>query len=174
MNGRTGGSRRHSGASAFPLLPQDRGKSPQRVIDRSPIWEDVEDFRVNAHDVRPLGVPGRGHSTDALREIVLTAHRVRVCVASSTASLLLHTFSAPCDWPAARRSGRSEEAALIRHAKYKILGYWPTGGCQSSTLFPSGSMTHPNLPYSDSSVFSRTLQPSFRSASSKAAKSATR
>src|SRR6185437_16128983 len=36
----------------------------------------------------------------------------------------------------------------------------PAGGCQSSTLLPSGSMTHPNFPYSESSVFSSTLQPS--------------
>jgi len=52
--------------------------------------------------------------------------------------------------------------------------YCPAGGCQSSTLFPSGSTTHPNFPYSESSAFSRTLQPSFRSASSNAARSATR
>jgi hypothetical protein len=40
----------------------------------------------------------------------------------------------------------------------------PGGGCQSSTLLPSGSMTQPNFPYSESSVFSRTLHPSSRSA----------
>src|ERR1700686_644647 len=40
----------------------------------------------------------------------------------------------------------------------------PSGGCQSSILLPSGSMTQPNLPYSESSVFSSTLQPSSRSA----------
>ena len=39
----------------------------------------------------------------------------------------------------------------------------PGGGCQSSTLLPSGSMTQPNFPYSESSVFSRTSQPSSRS-----------
>src|SRR5436190_7852167 len=43
-------------------------------------------------------------------------------------------------------------------------GYCPGGGCQSSTLLPSGSMTHPNFPYSESSVFSSTSQPSSRSA----------
>ena len=43
-------------------------------------------------------------------------------------------------------------------------GYCPAGGCQSSTLLPSGSMTHPNFPYSESSVFSSTSQPSSRSA----------
>ena len=41
--------------------------------------------------------------------------------------------------------------------------YCPGGGCQSSTLLPSGSMTQPNFPYSESSVFSRTLHPSSRS-----------
>ncbi len=29
--------------------------------------------------------------------------------------------------------------------------YCPSGGCQSSTLLPSGSMTQPNFPYSESS-----------------------
>src|ERR1039458_7296511 len=32
------------------------------------------------------------------------------------------------------------------------LYYWPAGGCHSSTLFPSGSMTQANFPYSDSSI----------------------
>src|SRR5437667_11380763 len=50
----------------------------------------------------------------------------------------------------------------------------PCGGCQSSTLLPSGSMTHPNFPYSESSVFSSTLQPSSRSALRSAARSSTR
>jgi hypothetical protein len=40
--------------------------------------------------------------------------------------------------------------------------HWPAGGCQSSSLFPSGSMTQANFPYSDSSIFSSTLQPSSR------------
>src|SRR4051812_15945868 len=41
-------------------------------------------------------------------------------------------------------------------------------GCHSSTLFPSGSMTHANLPYSESSIFSRTLHPSSLSAATRA------
>ena len=41
-------------------------------------------------------------------------------------------------------------------------GHWPAGGCHSSTLFPSGSMTQANFPYSESSTFSSTLQPSSR------------
>src|SRR5262245_7125892 len=45
--------------------------------------------------------------------------------------------------------------------------YLPGGGCQSSTLFPSGSSTQPNFPYSDSSTFSMTLQPSALSAFSR-------
>ncbi len=40
--------------------------------------------------------------------------------------------------------------------------HWPAGGCHSSPLFPSGSMTQANFPYSESSIFSRTLQPSSR------------
>src|SRR5688572_3214079 len=50
----------------------------------------------------------------------------------------------------------------------------PGGGCQSSILLPSGSMTQPNLPYSESSVLSRTLQPSARRSARSAARSATR
>ena len=45
-----------------------------------------------------------------------------------------------------------------------ISTHCPAGGCQSSILLPSGSMTHPNFPYSESSVFSSTSQPSSRSA----------
>ncbi len=53
-------------------------------------------------------------------------------------------------------------------------GYLPSGGCHSSTLLPSGSMTQPNLPYSDSSVLSSTSHPSARSAARSACRSATR
>ena len=53
-------------------------------------------------------------------------------------------------------------------------GHWPAGGCQSSTLLPSGSMTQANLPYSESSIFSRTLQPSSRRAATSACRSSTR
>jgi hypothetical protein len=52
--------------------------------------------------------------------------------------------------------------------------YCPAGGCQSSTLFPSGSMTQANFPYSDSSIFSRTSQPSSRRAATRAWRSSTR
>src|SRR6478735_174455 len=55
-----------------------------------------------------------------------------------------------------------------------LRGHWPAGGCQSSTLFPSGSMTQPNFPYSESSVFSRTLQPSSRRTLTRAWRSSTR
>jgi hypothetical protein len=50
----------------------------------------------------------------------------------------------------------------------------PSGGCHSSTLLPSGSMTQPNFPYSESSVFSRTSQPSLRNAARRLCRSATR
>lgn len=53
--------------------------------------------------------------------------------------------------------------AMRWHLVFRFRAYCPGGGCQSSTLFPSGSMTQPNFPYSESSVFSRTLQPSSRS-----------
>ena len=54
------------------------------------------------------------------------------------------------------------------------LCYCPAGGCHSSTLFPSGSMTQANFPYSDSSIFSSTLQPSSRKALTSAWRSSTR
>jgi glutathione S-transferase len=63
-------------------------------------------------------------------------------------------------------SPRREGSAGGRHC--------PPGGCQSSTLLPSGSITQPNLPNSESSVFSSTLQPSSRSACSSEARSGTR
>ena len=53
-------------------------------------------------------------------------------------------------------------------------GYCPAGGSQSSTLLPSGSMTQANLPYSDSSIFSRTLQPSSRRTATRPPRSSTR
>src|SRR6185295_14541913 len=53
-------------------------------------------------------------------------------------------------------------------------GHSPAGGCQSSTLFPSGSMTWANFPYSESWIFSRTLQPSSRKALTRASRSSTR
>ena len=59
-------------------------------------------------------------------------------------------------------------------AKADSPGHWPAGGCQSSTLFPSGSMTQPNFPYSESSIFSRTLHPSSRKALTRAWTSSTR
>ena len=52
--------------------------------------------------------------------------------------------------------------------------HWPAGGCHSSTLFPSGSMTQANFPYSDSSIFSSTLQRSSRKALTSAWRSSTR
>ena len=56
---------------------------------------------------------------------------------------------------------QAEECSSM--AASKIDGYCPSGGCHNSTLFPSGSITHPNLPKSESSVLSRTSQPSSRS-----------
>ena len=52
--------------------------------------------------------------------------------------------------------------------------YCPSGGCQSSTLLPSGSTTQPNLPNSDSSTLSCTSQPSLRRVSRSACRSSTR
>jgi hypothetical protein len=71
--------------------------------------------------------------------------------------------------------GLSPRAArpLIR-AEADCPGHWPAGGCQSSTLFPSGSMTQANFPYSESSIFSRTLQPSSRKTLTRAWRSSTR
>jgi hypothetical protein len=59
--------------------------------------------------------------------------------------------------------GLLDGAAITGGIRQKNV-HCPAGGCQSSILLPSGSMTHPNFPYSESSVFSSTLQPSLRSA----------
>ena len=91
------------------------------------------------------------------------------------------------DWmePFARTAGQPESTlrpdvrAHLR-PRYEIRaeadcpGHWPAGGCQSSTLFPSGSMTQANFPYSESSIFSRTLQPSSRKTLTRAWRSSTR
>lgn len=47
------------------------------------------------------------------------------------------------------------------------------GGSHNSTLLPSGSMTQPNFPKSDSSTLSSTLQTSSRNAASNVCKSST-
>ncbi len=62
----------------------------------------------------------------------------------------------------------------VRGSAFFGGGHCPSGGSHSSTLLPSGSMTQPNLPYPESSVFSRTSQPSSRSARSRVVRSATR
>ena len=62
----------------------------------------------------------------------------------------------------------------IAYHRGSPAGYWPAGGCQSSSLLPSGSMTQPNLPYSDSSTLSTTSTPSARRAASTAWRSSTR
>src|SRR3954454_18429039 len=70
---------------------------------------------------------------------------------------------------------RPVERGLERRFSSRVTElHCPCGGCQSSTLLPSGSMTHPNFPYSESSVFSSTSQPSSRSALRSAARSSTR
>jgi hypothetical protein len=82
-----------------------------------------------------------------------------------------------------RRAARTSQRRCLRaapqprsrgHTQRDKRAQDPSGGSQSSTLRPSGSMTQPNLPYSDSSVLSSTWQPSARSAASSACRSATR
>jgi hypothetical protein len=67
--------------------------------------------------------------------------------------------------PASRSPSRSAADSIDIGVRVlqRPRGHCPGGGCQSSTLLPSGSMTQPNFPYSESSVFSRTSQPSCRS-----------
>lgn len=57
----------------------------------------------------------------------------------------------------------SAPPARRRRLAFRHEAHCPGGGCQSSTLFPSGSITQPNFPYSESSAFFRTLHPSSRS-----------
>src|SRR6266545_4118463 len=71
--------------------------------------------------------------------------------------------------------GRPVQRGVRRRSFYAATElYCPSGGCQSSTLLPSGSMTHPNFPSSESSVLSSTSQPSSRSALRSPARSSTR
>jgi hypothetical protein len=86
------------------------------------------------------------------------------------------TFELTGDRQAAKPAvGRPVERGVRRRSFSRVTElHCPCGGCQSSTLLPSGSMTHPNFPYSESSVFSSTLQPSSRSALRSAARSSTR
>ena len=76
-------------------------------------------------------------------------------------------------WPAV--GAPVERGVRPRRAELRALyAHWPAGGCHSSSLFPSESRTQPNLPYSDSSIFSSTCTPSARRAASTACKSSTR
>ncbi len=67
--------------------------------------------------------------------------------------------------PVTRRAPRQTATSRrIRHCAFHPAAV----GCHSSTLFPSGSMTQANLPYSESSILSSTLQPSALSAATRA------
>src|SRR5690348_4404879 len=79
--------------------------------------------------------------------------RIRVCFAQGLPCHLTVCISS--DLRPLEPSARPQFVAATNEP-----AYWPSGGCHSSTLFPSGSMTQANLPYSDSSIFSSTLQPS--------------
>src|SRR5215831_16257768 len=65
-------------------------------------------------------------------------------------------------------------APIQRFVEPQCPAYWPARGSQSSILLPSGSITQPNLPKSEVSVLSITLQPSVRNAARSASRSATR
>src|SRR5882757_343755 len=67
------------------------------------------------------------------------------------------------------RNGRPQFAVVTNEP-----AHWPSGGCHNSTLFPSGSMTQANFPYSESSILSSTLQPSSFKAFTNAWRSSTR
>lgn len=80
-----------------------------------------------------------------------------------------------------QHAGTSLPACIVSDRRRRAGPYGPqihTGsqmaGCHNSTLFPSGSITQPNLPCSELWVSSSTLQPSARSAVSSASRSSTR
>lgn len=93
-------------------------------------------------------------------------------VHSSIQPCVIRRTCAATSLPKARPVQRGVQRRLVHARPYGT--HWPSGGCQSSTLLPSGSMTQPNLPYSESSVFSRTSQPSLRNAVRRLCRSATR
>jgi hypothetical protein len=113
----------------------------------------------------------------------VTATRARMKASTFMSRSLQHdcrgcyaTFELTGDRLSAKPAvGRPVERGVRRRFSSRVTYlHCPCGGCQSSTLLPSGSMTHPNFPYSESSVFSSTLQPSSRSALRSAARSSTR
>lgn len=74
-------------------LPDHGRQSTQRLVNNGAIWEDVQKIRIDNRDVRTLGVPHRGHSTNCARKVVLGPKSVTVRSANST-SFPLHTASA--------------------------------------------------------------------------------
>lgn len=101
--------------------------------------------------------------------------RSRICLASAL-SCFRRALSILYGPPTERPHGYSEKVLLRPQIRAEAdgPGHWPAGGCQSSTLFPSGSMTQANFPYSESSILSRTLQPSSRKTLTRAWRSSTR
>ena len=111
-----------------------------------------------------LGVPGRPRPAQA--DLRALDHPPRVLAAALPARAAVRAGP-----------GRLEPLRGVRRPARRPgpgAGYWPGGGCQSSTLFPSGSMTQAKTPYSDSSIFSSTLQPSSRRTPARARASSTR
>lgn len=98
---------------------------------------------------------------DLLEDLVLNDHHLSVQGDSHL----------PCDWVVHRILGWSD--CLSGEVLVSTV-HCPAGGCHNSTLLPSGSMTHANLPYSDSSILSSTLQPSSFRTLTKAWRSSTR
>ena len=104
--------------------------------------------------------------------LLLILLRYRCKVLTSISSL---TRQKRCAW----RTLQSAAICRVRRAHRWVhvnqnITHQSFGGSHNSTRLPSGSITHPNLPYSESSTLASTSQPSSRKAASRACKSSTR
>jgi hypothetical protein len=70
-------------------------------------------------------------------------------------------------WTGQFKVRRKRQQGVVPRTVNRV-GYAGLAGSHSSTLFPSGSITQANFPYSESSIFSSTLQPSSFKALTKA------
>src|SRR5439155_19659856 len=109
-------------------MPDYRCECSQRLVDRLPIREHVQDLWVDHDHIGALGIAGCGDPAHALREIVLGAQRVSIDCSFPTTNLLPHIVFAPDVSPASPRSGESAAAAPRRQSPSASDGWtYPAG-----------------------------------------------
>src|SRR5438552_13671375 len=86
----------------------DNGReSPEHFVDRRAVRKNVEDLRIDHHDVGALREAGGRDAADPTREIVLRPHRVAVDDGGVALSLALHIASARVESPAVLKRAAS-------------------------------------------------------------------